>query len=199
MAITEGWTFAANQATWLVPEAGDAVAVIGQNQAHSMQSSAREKVLEHLFVGELLRCLWCRGARDTEILRSEVDNGGYDVVLEGHGVMRHIQFKASHRQARTAQVGINVSLVRRPSGCVIWIKFDPETMELGPFLWFGGDPGQPLPPLGDRIGRHTKGDRTGTKAERPNIRLLRRSCFTTLRTIGEVADRLFGDYPLTNG
>jgi hypothetical protein len=26
-------------------------------------SSAREKVLEHLFVGELLRCLWRRGIR----------------------------------------------------------------------------------------------------------------------------------------
>lgn len=170
---------------------------IGRDQTHAMQSSAREKVLEHLFVGELLRCLWRRGARDIEVLRCEVDSGGYDVVLEKNSVMRHIQFKASHHLARTAQVGINVNLMRRPSGCIIWIQFDPETMQLGPFLWFGGDPGLPLPPLGDRVGRHSRGDSTGTKSDRPNIRLLRRSEFTTLQTIDDVADRLFGDCPAT--
>ena len=44
-------------------------------------SSAREKVLEHLFVGELLRCLWRRGIRNMEVLRAEVDMGGYDLVM----------------------------------------------------------------------------------------------------------------------
>ena len=40
---------------------------------HTVNSSTREKVLEHLFVGDLLRCLWRRGARDIEVLRAEVD------------------------------------------------------------------------------------------------------------------------------
>jgi hypothetical protein len=70
--------------------------------------------------------------------------------------------------------------------------YDPESLELRPLLWFGGKPGQSLPVLGDKIARHTKGDKTGKKAERPNIRVLAKSRFTPMKTIGEVADALFG-------
>jgi hypothetical protein len=160
--------------------------------AHSNQSSAREKLLEHLFVGELLRCLWRQGAHDVEVLRAEVDSGGYDVVVECNGILRHIQLKSSFRTATTREVGVNIGLAGKPGGCVIWIQFDPESLELGPFLWFGGTPRMPLPALGDRIGKHSKGDRSGRKAERPNIRLLRRSQFKLLAMIDDVARALFG-------
>ena len=160
--------------------------------AHSTQSSTREKVLEHLFVGELLRCLWCNRARDIEVLRAEVDRGGYDLVIEANGILRHIQLKSSHRTATTSEVGINMNLAQKPSGCAIWIQFDSASMDLGPFLWFGGQPGAPLPPLGDRVGRHTKGDRSGVKAARPNIRRLRRSQFEILPTMDAVVGVLFG-------
>lgn len=163
------------------------------NDVHFIQSSTREKVLEHLFVGDLLRCLWRQGVRDPEILRAEVDKGGYDLVLEANGILRHVQLKSSHRTAKTSQVGINIALERKPSGCVIWIRFDPATMELGLFLWHGGLPGARLPSLGDRIGKHTKGNSTGAKAARPNIRLLRRSQFEILPTIDAVASVLFGN------
>lgn len=160
--------------------------------SNSAQSSSREKVLEHLFVGDLLRCLWRHGTHDIEVLRAEVDKGGYDLVLEANGVIRHVQLKSSHRTATTREVGVNINLARKPCGCVLWIQFDPATLELGPFLWFGGEPGCRLPSLGDRIGRHTKGDRTGHKAERPNIRVLSRSQFQSLPSIDAVARALFG-------
>jgi hypothetical protein len=48
-------------------------------------------------------------------------------------------------EAKTARVGINAALQSKPSGCVIWLRFDPVTLALGPFLWFGGEPGKPLP------------------------------------------------------
>lgn len=160
--------------------------------AHFLDSGLREKVIEHLFVGDLLRCLWRRGVRDIEVLRAEVDRAGYDLVLEAGGVMRHVQFKASYRGAKTARVGIHTDLSRKLGGCVIWIWFDPDTMELGPFLWFGGEPGEPLPPLGDRVGKHTRGDSTGTKADRPNIRLVGKGQFSTFPSMDEVVQALFG-------
>ncbi len=160
--------------------------------AHFLDSGLREKVIEHLFVGDLLRCLWRKGVRDIEVLRAEVDRAGYDLVLEVGGVMRHVQFKASYRGAKTANVGIHTDLARKPGGCVIWIWFDPDTMDLGPLLWFGGEPGQPLPPLGERLGRHTKGDRTGKKAERPKIRVIGKGQFAALATMDDVAEVLFG-------
>ena len=45
---------------------------------HSEHSSYREKLLEHLVVGEVLRYLWCQGVTTAESLRPEVDGGGYD-------------------------------------------------------------------------------------------------------------------------
>jgi len=162
------------------------------SQDHATYSSVREKLLEHLFVGELMRHLWRSGRRDVELLRSEVDNGGYDLVFECNGIVRHIQLKASHRGSKTAKVNININLARRPSGCVIWMLFDEDTLELGPYLWFGGEPGEPLPSLGNKVARHAKADTTGLKKERPGLRVIARTSFRTLPTVPDVLDMLFG-------
>jgi len=161
-------------------------------RSHSHDSSLREKVIEHLFVGDVLRCLWCRGGREIEVLRTEVDRSGYDLVVEANGIMRHIQLKSSYRGAKTGNVAIHIDLGRKPSGCVIWIWFDERTMELGPFLWFGGHPGEELPPLGDKVARHSKGDSTGRKAERPNTRVLAKGKFLKIGTIEDLVEMLFG-------
>jgi hypothetical protein len=160
---------------------------------HSTNSSLREKLLEHIFIGDLLRSLWRQGITDIEVLRAEVDRGGYDLVLEANAcVLRHVQLKSSFRGATTDEVGINVNLATKPSGCVLWIEFDRATLELGPFLWFGGAPGSPLPPLGSKVGKHSKGNSLGQKKARPAIRIVSRKRFTVFSTIEEVATALFG-------
>ncbi len=166
----------------------------GQNSTedHTLHSSLREKVLEHVFLGELLRCLWRRGARDTVVLHAEVDRAGYDLVLECGGVMRHIQLKASHIGATTATQKINVNLASKPCGCVVWMRFDDLTMNLGPFLWFGGAPGEGMPSLGDKIAKHTKANSHGIKTMRQGIRVLPRSAFRELPNMDVLASELFG-------
>ena len=57
-----------------------------------------------MFLGELLRGLWRKNVRDLEVLRPEVDNGGYDLALEFRGLTRHVQLKSSYRGARRADV-----------------------------------------------------------------------------------------------
>ena len=161
------------------------------NEFHSTDSSHREKVLEHLFIGELLRCFWQRGIRDVDVLKSEVDRGGYDIVLESGGVIRHIQLKATYKGGKTAMQKISLNLTQKPSGCVVWIFFDPDSLELGPFLWLGDEPGKPLPPLGDRVAKHSKGNKAGYKAARPNLRVMNKGAFTALPSIGDVAKVLF--------
>jgi hypothetical protein len=42
------------------------------------------------------------------------------------------------------------------------------------------------------VARHTKGDQTGVKAARPNIRVLKRNQFRVLKDIEDVAQVLFG-------
>ena len=72
----------------------------------------------------------------------------------------------------------------------------PRSPELGPFLWFGAEPGQTIASLGDRLARHTSADHTGVKGLRPNLRVLRKSSFQELSTIDEVAHVLFGVQPV---
>src|SRR5258708_25321257 len=99
--------------------------------AHYAESSARENLIEHVFLGELLRGLWRKNVRDLEILRPEVDSGGYDLALECRGIIRHVQLKSSHRDAKRAAITANVKLLDRPSACILWIYFDPDTLLLG--------------------------------------------------------------------
>src|ERR1700690_1246615 len=47
--------------------------------SHYEESSARENLIEHVFLGELLRGLWRKNVRDLEVLRPEVDSGGSDL------------------------------------------------------------------------------------------------------------------------
>ena len=114
--------------------------------AHTTQSSYRETVLEHLFVGELLRTLWLRGIH-AEVLRPTADDAGYDRVVDANGTLRHIQLKSSFSTATTARQKVHQHLGLKPSGCVVWLRFEESTLRFNEYLWFGGLPGEPLPDL----------------------------------------------------
>ena len=109
------------------------------------------------------------------------------------GIIRHIQLKASYRGASTSSQKVQLSLGSKQSGCVIWMQFDPDTLDLGPFLWFGGEPGLPLEDIsGKQVAKHTKGNAEGVKLERPNLRVLKKGDFKMFVTIEDVVSRLFG-------
>jgi len=160
--------------------------------SHSSFSSFREKTLEHIFVGECLKTLWVRDVSDAEVLRADVDGAGYDIVMEARGFLRHIQLKSSFIGAKTASVNINRKLGEKPSGCIIWIWFNPDNLALGSYRWFGNAAGEPLPDLtGFPSARHTKGDATGFKAERAGTAVIKKSRFEILHDIEDVVARLF--------
>lgn len=162
-------------------------------QTHSLRSSHREALLEHLFAGEIMKRLWLRGDWRLEVLKPQVDDSGYDIVLEANGVVRHVQLKASFTGSTIRDAKVNALLAAKPSGCVVFMWFDQKTLDLGPFAFFGGAPGEKLPDItGMKIGRHTKGNAQGVKAERPNIRTVPLSQFEELRDIDDVVERLFG-------
>ena len=128
-----------------------------------------------------------------EVLKAEVDNGGYDVVVSCNNVIRYIQLKGSKTDSKTSKQNINLLLSKKPSGCVIWMFCDPVSLDLGPFYWFGGLPGEPLPDISEfKTAIHTKSNAEGVKGERPNIRVIKKSQFEKLGTIDEVIDKLFG-------
>jgi hypothetical protein len=132
---------------------------------------------------------------DVEVLRSEFDAGGYDIVMSYRKIVRHIQFKTVMVDGKAANTKVSLKLMEKPSGCVIWIVVTPD-LDLKSYLWFGGPPGGPPPDIRDmRVAKHTKGNAEGTKLERPNHRLVPRGLFEKLDTLDVVPHRLFG--PLT--
>lgn len=163
--------------------------------AHFRHSTLRERIVEHVFVGDALRRLWQLGVLDVEVLRSEFDAGGYDLVMSRGKVTRHIQFKSVTMDGKADRTSISLKLMEKPSGCVIWIVVTPK-LDTHSYLWFGGLPGEPLPDISAmQVAKHTKADATGIKAEKPNHRVVPRSRFVQLDTLDKVLHRLFGDLP----
>ncbi|KAA9008896.1 hypothetical protein [Histidinibacterium aquaticum] len=164
-------------------------------EAHSRQSVLREIILEHGFIADLLRLCWRRGVHDVEILRSEFDAGGYDLVVSRGDVTRHLQLKAKHVDGRRSSFAVGLRLAARPAGGVLCLVVT-DDLEIDHYRWFGNGPDVPLPDItGMKVARHTKGDAEGTKAERPDHRLVPLSHFDKLRTIEEVAETLLGPLP----
>lgn len=154
-------------------------------------SVAREKIIESRLISELAVLMLRRGTV-MDVLRSEFDAQGHDVVLEAAGVIRHVQLKATVDGGKRRDVDINVRLRAKPSGCVVWMTHHPETLAITSYRWFGDEPGEPLPDIGSKITRHSKGDGVGTKSPRPALRNVPKSRFERLADIDTLANRLFG-------
>lgn len=164
-------------------------------ERHYRHSVLRERIVEHVFVGDALRRLWQRGVTDVEVLRSEFDAGGYDLVMSYRAVVRHIQFKVMVTGGKRASVTASLKLMEKPSGCILWIVVTPE-LGFHSFLWFGNPPSQPLPDIRTlKTATHTKANTAGVKLERPNQRDVPRSAFTPLASLDAVLEQLFGPLP----
>lgn len=157
----------------------------------SSLSTAREKVLEHRLLSDLAILMLQRGSA-LDILRSEFDALGHDVVLEATGMMRHVQLKATRDGGKRRNVDINVRLRAKPSGCVVWMTYDPVSLAITGLRWFGGAPGEPLPDLGNAVTRHSKGTGLGVKNRRPALRNVGIGRFERLGGLDDLADHLFG-------
>jgi hypothetical protein len=164
----------------------------GSMEQHYLHSSFREKLIEHLFIGELLKISWLHGSCTFELAKPEVDNQGYDLIAEDKGTVRHIQLKTAHLTAKASSQKIHTALSNKPSGCIVWIYFNEETLKLGPFLFFGSPAGMPLPDVSEfKIAKHTKANANGDKSERPAIRVVKKGLFKRYETITELYRVLF--------
>ena len=153
------------------------------------ESRTVEKLVEHIFLSEVLQECWFRRRQIVEVLRAEVDAAGYDVVLEAAGKIRHVQLKASRQGGKTSKQTINAKLADRQGGCVVWIAYEVDESDGRAHLkyrWWDSDT-QPLP--------MTPGRNTRTGKERPNTFILKKSAFELIEHTQTLVDRLFGSIP----
>jgi hypothetical protein len=159
---------------------------------HYHHSTLRERIVEHVFIGDALRLLWRQAVMDVEVLRSEFDAHGYDLVMSRGSIVRHIQFKTG-TSSRPSRVSVARALQEKPSGCVIWIRVGLD-LTMGPFFWFGGPAGEPLPPI-DHLPNPLRAthNKEGVRPPRQNHRSVPGAKFQRLDTLGDVLTALFGD------
>lgn len=164
----------------------------------TVHSSALEHVIEHIFLAEVLQEAWFVRGEVVDVLHTSVDAFGYDVVLELGAITRHVQLKTRALTGKASAYTINTKLAKHASGCVVWMGWakNPETNRIDlEYRWFGGAPGEPLPELGDVVGKHTKADAEGVKKERLSTRRVPLTKFEKVSNVGELLDRLFGPRP----
>lgn len=159
------------------------------------ESSSMARLLEYFVLTEILQETWFGRGQLIDIMHSTVDAFGHDFVLECGGVLRHVQFKTRRLDGRATRYTINTRLAQRPSGCVVWVGWfrEPNANRVNvEYRWFGGEPGEPLPELGEIVAKHTKANAQGEKLERPDSREVALGRFERLSGVGELVDRLFG-------
>jgi len=159
-----------------------------------LKSTFYEKVVEHVFISEVLQEAWYRFRKAVEVLRAEVDASGYDVVLECNGFLRHVQLKTSMPDKKGRQP-VNIALAEKPSGCVVWILRNEDhkscRMSLS-YLFFGDTPGKPLPSMeGFVVARRPTPKKDGSKPLRQSIRLVPKGQFAVVPSTRKLVERLF--------
>jgi len=148
----------------------------------------REKFVEHRFIGEILELFWKKGIFDVEVLKSEIDNAGYDLVITYNNITNYIQLKSSLKRSKTSQQKVNIKLADKKNSSVIWIIIDdkdeginfeyrifiPKKNEMDNF----------------RTAKHVKGNAEGVKKERPNIKIVKKAQFEEV-SLDEIIKKLF--------
>lgn len=162
----------------------------------SLKSTFYEQLVEHVFVSEVLQEAWYFYGKTVEVLRSEVDASGYDVVFDCNGVLRYVQLKTSRYDSKTARQKVNIALKSKPGGCVVWIMRREDMNQCRArlsYLYFGSTSGHELPSLdGFKIATHTKGNAEGVKKARAAIRVIPKAKFAPVATTRELVGILFG-------
>jgi hypothetical protein len=156
---------------------------------HFENSSLREIIVEHQFVGAALKCLWGAGIVDAEILRSEFDGFGYDLVLTKGDVVRHVQLKSG---LDLKPVGISRLLTEKPSGCVVFIQIN-NNLDMGPYFWFGSEAKCQLPEI-DSLGatKRTTPNSQGLKPTRSRHHDVPAKRFKKIETLEGLLETLLG-------
>ena len=160
---------------------------------NSIHSAYRAKIVEHLFITELLQIAWKNDKCNLEVSIPQVDNSGYDLVAEVNNKIRHIQLKSSYNYP--GKPNIHIKLMDKPSACIIFILLDKNKEDVTfKRFYFCGDPhGEPIHNFSkDEVSRRTTKGKGGVRPERENFRQINIK-FTPLDNIESLYSSLFGE------
>src|SRR5436190_1299223 len=115
-------------------------------EALAERSSHVENVLRHAFLAQLAGEVWRDDPNEPlGISNAEVDDSGYDVILERNAVIRRIQLKQAHEKKIPKKFSVRVEFATYPGSCVIVVAH--ALLDLRPisYSFYGSSPDQPMP------------------------------------------------------
>lgn len=147
----------------------------------------REKMLLHFFLTDIYQHFWLERNDSLEILHSEIDNFGYDIVVSANGKTRHIQLKSLHSGSATSHFKINERLATKEGGCVIIQEYSELNSSIVVVYHFF----EATKLEGYKIAKHTKANAEGKKNDRKGIKEVPKKQFKRYGSIGELIKEIF--------
>lgn len=163
-------------------------------QALAERSSHVENVLRHAFLAELASEVWRDDPHEPlGISNAEVDDSGYDVVLERDATIRRVQLKQAHDKKIPKKFSVRVEFATYPGSCIVVIAHALQDLRPTSYSFFGSGPEDSMPYVeAHRTSKHP-GKRTadGQRILRLRYRDVPFSRFKKNLSMRELLDELF--------
>jgi hypothetical protein len=153
----------------------------------SKNSSYVENALRHIFLADLFKAVWERNYDNKiHIYNAEVDDSGFDLVARMKGVLRHIQLKKAHTNAKAQYITASIELASVEGGCIVWMFHDLNTLAIDHYLFFDA-----TSEFSNRPPARGRRNITGERSFRDGHRKIPRNEFLGPITIHELLDVLY--------
>jgi hypothetical protein len=164
-------------------------------ETKTKQSVYFEKLIEHRFISDIMMHCWFKYEKTLEIIHSEIDTNGYDLIISYDNINRYIQLKTSEENGKTAKQNLNISLIKKENPCIVWIirNYDKSRNDfIFSYLFWGSNIGEKSPNVENyKTAKHPKADMKGNKKQRPNIRIIPKKEFIKLNSMEKLFEKLF--------
>lgn len=168
-------------------------------QALAERSSHVENVLRHAFLAELASEVWRDDPNEPlGISNAEVDDSGYDVVIERNAIIRRIQIKQHHEGKVPRAYSVRVGFATYPGSCIVAIAHSLIDLRPVSYSYYGSGPEEPMPYIEAHRSTKAPGRRTadGQRIIRLKYRDVPFSRFKKNLSIRQLIEELF---PGSNG
>jgi hypothetical protein len=120
--------------------------VASRLQALAERSSHVENVVRHAFLAELAGEVWRDDPHEPlGISNAEVDDAGYDLVLERDATIRRIQLKQAHDKKIPKKFSVRVEFATHPGSCIVVVAHSLLDLKPTSYSFYGSAPTEPMP------------------------------------------------------
>lgn len=172
----------------------DELDIEGRLRALAERSSHVENVLRHAFLAELAGEVWRDDPNEPlGISNAEVDDSGYDVVLERNAIIRRIQLKQHHEGKAPRAFSVRMEFATHPGSCIVAIAHSLIDLKPTSYSFYGSGPEDPMPYVEAHQVTMAPGRRTsdGKRVMRLKYRDVPFSRFKKNLTIRQLIEELF--------